>query len=395
MAIEDDDIRDREVWSGVARFWYGKAADKSPNVGRLYHHLGILARPFTLQQLSLYARSLTCIQPFESAKGSIMTVFNPILEGRESAYHRATSMETIFIKAHGILFTQRPFEEFDEAVQQLFNGLIDNYIKRVTARFKENGVFAALSNFSSLFEYGAFRSNEGGKSLFRFAYENARAKKLQISQQQIDGSTSGPVEDSTTTLPHISVGTILTPQELKTSTLMISHASNLTFGTLSIALRRFGDLNVYPLVHVYLVFLLSLVEVEVAMVHVEQDVPWNEIASFLNTLARPEVGRPEKITPKVKSTSFPQPESTVGRPLPEDFVMRGQLWTEYYFPNTWFEDAAVDDEERVLELASMAADRIERILWLGFRIASVRHVSASGFPSPQADMFPVRSMLKV
>ena len=33
MAIEDDDVRDREVWSGVARFWYGKAADKSPSAG--------------------------------------------------------------------------------------------------------------------------------------------------------------------------------------------------------------------------------------------------------------------------------------------------------------------------------------------------------------------------
>ena len=30
MAIEDDDVGDREVWSGVARFWYSKAADKSP-----------------------------------------------------------------------------------------------------------------------------------------------------------------------------------------------------------------------------------------------------------------------------------------------------------------------------------------------------------------------------
>ena len=35
MAIEDDDVGDREVWSGVARFWYGKAADKSPKVSDL------------------------------------------------------------------------------------------------------------------------------------------------------------------------------------------------------------------------------------------------------------------------------------------------------------------------------------------------------------------------
>jgi hypothetical protein len=32
MAIEEADLRDREVWSGVARMWYNKAADKSPNV---------------------------------------------------------------------------------------------------------------------------------------------------------------------------------------------------------------------------------------------------------------------------------------------------------------------------------------------------------------------------
>ena len=35
MAIEDDDIRDREVWSGVAWFWYSKAADKSPKVRKI------------------------------------------------------------------------------------------------------------------------------------------------------------------------------------------------------------------------------------------------------------------------------------------------------------------------------------------------------------------------
>ncbi|KAF8249140.1 hypothetical protein K440DRAFT_544295 [Wilcoxina mikolae CBS 423.85] len=54
MAIEDDDVRDREVWQNVARFWYSKAVDKTPYVGRLYHHLAILARPNILQQLFYY-----------------------------------------------------------------------------------------------------------------------------------------------------------------------------------------------------------------------------------------------------------------------------------------------------------------------------------------------------
>ena len=36
MAIEDEDLRDREVWTGVAKFWYMKAVDKNPSIGRLY-----------------------------------------------------------------------------------------------------------------------------------------------------------------------------------------------------------------------------------------------------------------------------------------------------------------------------------------------------------------------
>ena len=33
MAIEDDDIRDREVWTGVTRHWYLKASDKAQTNG--------------------------------------------------------------------------------------------------------------------------------------------------------------------------------------------------------------------------------------------------------------------------------------------------------------------------------------------------------------------------
>lgn len=96
MAIEDDDPKDREVWSDVARFWHEKEADKSPSVGRSYHHLAILARPYTLEQLSLYTRSLTCVTPLASAKGSIMTLFNPILQGSYNLHHRSSSLGTAF-----------------------------------------------------------------------------------------------------------------------------------------------------------------------------------------------------------------------------------------------------------------------------------------------------------
>ena len=44
MAIEDEDLRDREVWTGVARFWYMKAVDKNPGIGRLYRECPIVAK---------------------------------------------------------------------------------------------------------------------------------------------------------------------------------------------------------------------------------------------------------------------------------------------------------------------------------------------------------------
>ncbi|KAK4106998.1 hypothetical protein N656DRAFT_785782 [Canariomyces notabilis] len=45
MAMEGDDIRDREVWTTVSRRWYSKASDKTPTTGRLYHRLAISCSP--------------------------------------------------------------------------------------------------------------------------------------------------------------------------------------------------------------------------------------------------------------------------------------------------------------------------------------------------------------
>ena len=68
MAVEDDDRRATETWSGGSRYWYTKAWDKKPDVGRLAYHMAILSRPFAFEQLSLYLHALTSITPLESAR---------------------------------------------------------------------------------------------------------------------------------------------------------------------------------------------------------------------------------------------------------------------------------------------------------------------------------------
>ena len=398
MAIEDDDIRDREIWSGVARFWYSKAADKTPGVGRLYHHLAILARPYTLQQLSLYTKSLTCESPFESARGSIMTLFTPILNGKESAYHRPSSFETIFIKTHGILFSGRPPDEFHSTVGQLIDGgILDNYIGRVTAKFKEQGVFVAVANIAALFEYGGTAKQSGPPTfILRPAFKalreteaNARSKAESEAGAEVDAEAKaeGKVlnseerNDKIEKLVEVSfdVNAItlrssiqsppstpenLTSSDLESSISMINHASKLAFSTLSTCLQRVGDKNVLTLISVYFIFIFDLTRIEKVRPHLEPHIPWPEMCSFLNALA----AKPDTtITARVRSKQFPKPKYLGSRPLPEDYALRGQ----WYFPRHRFSNANMDDEERSIELSDMVAARVERILWLGFRMASV------------------------
>src|SRR5271154_4603089 len=114
LAIEDDDIRDRKVWTGVARHWYSKASDKAPTTGRLYHHLAILARPNALQQLFCYSKSLCVVVPFTSARESILTLFEPVLNtDNAQGQYRLPPLDMSFVKAHGLLFTNKDMDKFE------------------------------------------------------------------------------------------------------------------------------------------------------------------------------------------------------------------------------------------------------------------------------------------
>ncbi|KAI0970904.1 hypothetical protein F4678DRAFT_462037 [Xylaria arbuscula] len=65
-ATEDEDPRDREIWAQVSRYWYAHAKKETPKVGRLYHHLSILAKPNPLHLLHYYWTALCVpIQPEE------------------------------------------------------------------------------------------------------------------------------------------------------------------------------------------------------------------------------------------------------------------------------------------------------------------------------------------
>ncbi|KFZ18152.1 hypothetical protein V502_04260, partial [Pseudogymnoascus sp. VKM F-4520 (FW-2644)] len=148
MAIEDDNVRDREVWAQVARQWYLKSANRSPITGRLYHHLAILARPDALPQLLYYGKSLAVPVPFTAARESIMTLFEPTLNP-VAGKRRFSVVITAIVRSHAIIFTGQSLDTFDETLGEIKSNL-DGHIARITKKYLEQGYYIAISNCIAL-----------------------------------------------------------------------------------------------------------------------------------------------------------------------------------------------------------------------------------------------------
>ncbi|KAH7302917.1 hypothetical protein B0I35DRAFT_196565 [Stachybotrys elegans] len=100
-----------------------------------------------------------------------------------------------------------------------------------------------------------------------------------------------------------------------------------------------------------------------AMTYLEAGFPWGPTADMLNYL------KSCKFQPRMDTAEFPGPKNELPRPLPEDYAMRGLLYTQKYCPANWFDNDKLEEDERYVELPSMVEERRERILGLGRQIA--------------------------
>ncbi|KAM0464708.1 hypothetical protein ACHAPV_002543 [Trichoderma viride] len=284
MAIEDDDIRDRETWTAVSRYWYSKASDKLPTTGRLYHHLAILARPNALQQTYYYTKSLCVPIPFLSARESVMTLFDPVLS---SSPPRLELIDLAFVRILAIFFSGKEKHELAPAAEQ-FLTLLDGHIARTTKSWLEAGYYMGISITCSLFGFGS------DSNVLKNAITPKRSDDMDIAGESI------------------------APEAIPTH-------------------------------------------------FIEHKYPWRLIATMLNYLKQS-----CKFEPRMDSEVFPGAENQDHyRPLPEDYAMRGLIYTEEYFPLKWFAGEAVEEDEKYFEQASMVDSRKERILWIGKQISSL------------------------
>ncbi|KAH6876711.1 hypothetical protein B0T10DRAFT_414126 [Thelonectria olida] len=329
MAIEGDDIRDREVWTGVSRHWYSKASNKSATTGRLYHHLAILARPNALQQLYYYTKSLCVPIPFLSARESVMSLFDLVLGSNTS---QLSQIDAAFVRVHGILFSGKAKERLQESMEE-FLELLDGHISRTTKRWLEAGYFIGISLACSLLGYGDETS----------ALMNAVSQKPSqagVPMERSNISEAGPSET-------------------------FGQALSFTVRIYNIVFRRWDDANILPFAHTTLVFLHFMTKNATAMSYLEGQYPWKLTSILLNSLL--DASRAE---PKMDG-NFPLPEKgEPPRPLPEDYAMRGLAYAEGYFPHAWFVNEKIDEKEKYSELSSMERARIKRTLYLGHQIAA-------------------------
>jgi hypothetical protein len=361
MAIEDHDIRDREIWASVARYWYHKAADKSPDVGRIQHHLAVLSRPNLIQQLFYYTKSLVCVQPFLNTQDSIMLVFNPIMEpsepGRELPHPRHLPVMVAFVKVHATQFSRRyPLSSMVQFGDEFMSHL-GAHIGRMSLKWRDQGVFIASTNFAAMLGYGS------ENSILMPFYRRAYGSRHGLSKQ---ASEYWPLAPCPKQSPFpVTSKAAATAADINLEALQ--YATYFAFNVFSFVLGHIGNRNVVPHVYVSMAFVWSLVLIPEAMAYVEAEIPWLKLVIFLNAL-RPQFSKPDS---DLTGEQFPRLEDGRYCHLPEDFLIRGQTWTYLFYPDGYFDNPSVAEDERFLEPPSIVAPRAERCIWLGHRIASV------------------------
>ncbi|KKK22502.1 hypothetical protein ARAM_000595 [Aspergillus rambellii] len=373
MAVEETDFREREVWAGVARYWYNKAADRNPDVGRIQHHLAVLARPDIVQQLFYYTKSLVNVHSFAGTRESIFLLFNPLLKGGPRTVHRLPEMVTAFVAAHGYMFTRDASDTFMGTCAE-FLSFLEQYIGRTGPAFKMQGVYIVSCNFASVLEYGATNA------LLPTEFLQGPAHPASMEDIYIASHRHWTHVRELKTIE----ADFLASRDSKTLSQLIFYGSCLSFQTFSVILDQVGDTNIYPAFHVSLAFLWCLSRTSNSIKHVELVVPWKQVAAFLNTLIR-------EFTDFTLIEGSEFPISDEEKWLPEDFLVRGQIWSQNLYPSGFFNDAPTADDGRNTEPPSRDLSRMHRCLWLGVRLAmfnrwitydaSSRNFSATDFAS--------------
>lgn len=358
MAIEEEK-ETHATWGGVAARWYTMASDRHPAIGRLYHHLGILERP-SLRKFCFYAKSLTCVIPFQNARDSLSTLCTPIIQDERTVQSSRQSAEARIVTYHALVYAKADQQTIESVGADALK-----LIQQQPSRLRDFGAFLAVTNIAALFNFG-----DPASPLWQLYMA---AINLSVQSSRPPATQTTPLEIATTP----SSATLASSTRFWSSTFALivrRHLNNDENGRC--ALR-----DCLPYVNVMLVWLHSLLTLQTRLSSqpgYPTEIPidlgvlaWDGLASFLNVLAKQEgVGARALEYARLGVSAPPHPDNPKKKamPLAEDYLIRGSVWGQFYFCPGWFEGQGEDDG-RGIENAEKLKARAERVLWLGLYLA--------------------------
>ncbi|GAA5837904.1 hypothetical protein JCM11251_004694 [Rhodosporidiobolus azoricus] len=381
-ALDSWDLEEQETWREIAREWYGLGVSENPGTGRLQHHLALLAGAGGGgagggkggdELRGVYG--LTAAHPYLSARESILPLFDTDQQTRRTLPE--VSKPDLFVHLHGMLFTKIQLDDFDEVLERFLERLREEGWALGKGRDGREGggkgelpfgdkewFMLAVVNVGALLQYGAedgvlrrfmVRDTDEGKkdgakqgggggkhgsgggagrrmtpaealaAKFRAAPPQAIMVKRDEDADGLGGEDGGDGEDVLKPLyPNGVSSASSSPDD---DPLPVKLAQRLSFRLLSFVIRdtnpfrRIGNAMVLnPYITILLTFLAHLSHHPAAFAHLEREVPWADVVYLLNLIPSSEEGGAE-----IRVADAPN-KLVGGRPLPEDWCMRGMEW---------------------------------------------------------------------
>lgn len=285
----------------------------------------------------------------------MMTLCNPIVAEGEPVRGSTHSAETSLCRLYALMYLQKDRSTIHAALTKTCA-----LLETGSFQWKDCGVPLAVTSISPLLGYGS------STNALRCGYDAIIEKAVKAERPAYAAKTAPATMSAA--VPH----DVNQPHNLLTV------AQTITLFTFHTALRRGSDANTVrdtlPYVHTMLCFIHSLHLVKSHhtsdMLHGHHGVSWKLLASYLNGLLRL-----EPLTVRVEQcartgVSMCRERGGDSRPLPEDYAIRGLVWSYHMFGPAWF---SVDEDEfaRTVETASTLKARVERALYYGLRLAFV------------------------
>jgi hypothetical protein len=177
-------------WRGISQYWYCRAANRSPGVGRLFHHCAVVCI-YRLDSLYYFCKSLLSLQPFAPSSETILSLFESNSEGEGNTPVAA------FIKLHEMAFRNEPTADHSDAMNTMLPYVLSAV--RRDHEFLLRGAMLALCNIAALMSYGS-RTNPVSDYFFE-VFVAAKSSTAAASNSSNQGTspvdTTGPASGTT------------------------------------------------------------------------------------------------------------------------------------------------------------------------------------------------------